>query len=124
MTMTAFKSMTADASSTVSSEVPVEVPGPQPTSAAFSEARFRGHLGSRFDFAGEEWRGSLQLRDVVARTNDARVEQFTTVFHTYGKAPAAGLYEVNHPEMGRFSLRIDGQPESDFRVADFALLRG
>jgi hypothetical protein len=105
-------------------------PGAAPVSrstadaAAFGEARFRSLLGSRFQFTGDEWRGRLELTDVVARTSDARVEQFTAIFRTHGSArPAPGTYTVHHPEMGRFALRIDGQRESDLRLASFALLR-
>ncbi len=92
---------------------------------AFSEARFRGLVGSRFYFTGDAWRGHLSLADVVGRSSDARTEQFTTVFRTEGRvSPAPGVYEVDHPDAGRFTLRIDGQPESDVRLAVFALLRG
>jgi hypothetical protein len=92
---------------------------------AFSEARFRSLVGSAFHFAGDAWRGQLQLTEVVGRSGDARTEQFTTVFRADGRVlPAAGMYEVDHPAAGRFTLRIDGHRESDFRLATFALLRG
>ena len=97
---------------------------PAPKSFVFTEARFRSLLGSRFQFVGEQWRGPLELTEVVARTNDERVEQFTTVFRTGAAVrPAPGVYEVEHPAVGRFALRIDGHHESDLRLAAFALLR-
>jgi hypothetical protein len=105
--------------------MPLETSARGPKSVVFSEATFRGQLGSRFEFIGDKWRGPLQLKDVVAQRSDERVEQFTAIFKTAKKSgAAAGVYEVAHPELGRFTLRIDGQPESDRRVAAFALLRG
>ena len=102
------------------------VAGPSTTDAVpFGEARFRGLLGSHFRFKGDDWRGSLKLTEVVSRTSDTRLEQFTTIFRAEGAAlPAPGVYAVNHPDMGRFNLRIDGRHDSDVRQATFALLRG
>jgi hypothetical protein len=92
---------------------------------AFSEERFRSLLGSRFQFAGRNWRGTLHLTDVVSRPSDSRIEQFTTVFRVDASVhPAPGLYEVKHPDVGRFALRIEGRGESDLRTASFAILRG
>lgn len=121
----AVAGMTAESPLVTPSAMAFTTPARQAKSVALTEATFRSQVGSRFDFASDGWRGSLQLTDVVARTSDAQVEQFTTVFKTTGKvAAASGLYNVNHPELGRFMLRIDGNLDSDRRVAEFALLRG
>jgi hypothetical protein len=93
--------------------------------SAFRETRFRGLLGSRFEFTGDDWRGPLHLSEVLTRTSDARLEQFTAVFRTDAAVrPAPGIYAVNHPDLGDFSLRIDGRPDSELRLAAFAILRG
>lgn len=92
---------------------------------AFSEARFRTLLGTRFRFTSDDWRGAFELTDIVSRSSDARVEQFTAVFSADATtAPQAGVYDVNHPDLGQFSLRIDGRSDSRVRQATFALLRG
>jgi hypothetical protein len=98
---------------------------PLSRSAAFSEARFRAALGSQFQFASAGWHGALHLTEVVSRARDARVEQFSAVFRSGAAAlPDAGVYTVHHPDLGDFSLRIDGRRESSVRHATFALLRG
>jgi hypothetical protein len=114
----------ASSTAAVPSSPPLDTPAAL-GAERFAEARFRSLLGSRFQFTGDAWRGGLQLTDVVARSSDARVEQFATVFKSMGPVyPAPGLYTVDHPEMGRFALRIDGPRESSQRQATFALLRG
>jgi len=99
-------------------------PLPAPASTAkLSEARFRSLLGSQFHFSGAQWRGRLELSEVVGRASDARTEQFTTIFKAGGGNPQAGVYQVTHPAIGRFALRIEGRQESDVRHAAFSLLR-
>ena len=109
-------------SAQAASQKPLSASAPKPV--ALSAARFRSLLGSQFHFSGTQWRGALELTEVVARDTDARIEQFTTIFKADGAVkPAAGVYKVNHPSIGRFALRIDGPQDSDVRLAAFALLR-
>lgn len=121
MTVAAFKGTVADGASL---STPAAPGARSTTELLFSEARFRALLGSRFQFTGDEWRGPLQLTDVVSRTSTGHLEQFTTVFSANTPTrPAPGIYSVVHPE-GRFMLRIDEQDSSDRLQATFAILRG
>lgn len=113
----------AGAGNTRTSAAPVAAPASQP-GIRFTEERFRGLVGERFQVSAEGWRSQLTLTEVVTASADPRTEQFTTIFRAGGQPlPAAGLYEVEHPQTGRFALRLDGHRESDFRLAAFALLR-
>lgn len=101
---------------------PAAVPPPPP--ADLSRARFQALIGTRFHLTADGWRGDVRLSDVHRGPEHERLEQFTTVFVPDGSsAPAPGLYEVSHPEAGRFALRIDGHAGSMRRDATFALLR-
>jgi Domain of unknown function (DUF6916) len=81
-------------------------------------------IGSRFEIASDEWRGVVQLTDVIPGPRSANVEQFSAVFVSGDRtAPARGTYEVRHPDAGRFQLHLDGTAASKSRVAAFALLR-
>jgi hypothetical protein len=115
MTVAAFKK--------VSAERPSAAPPPPVAAAALSEARFRVLVGSRFQMSGSEWRGTMQLAEVRSGPDSRQLEQFATLFVADASAPAAGLYEVSHPDLGRFALRLDGAASARQRAATFALLR-
>ena len=99
-------------------------PAPVETRYQFSAERLRAMVGSRFRLTAADWRGHVRLAEVVEGPTVPGLDQFTIVFrseeHT---SPQPGVYEVDHPDAGRFALRIDGRDESGARLATFALLR-
>ena len=97
---------------------------PAPPLYRFSQGAFRELVGSRFRLRAADWHGQVQLAEVLDGPSVKGLDQFTTVF-TCDDAlpPPAGMYDVDHPEMGRFLLRIDGGNPSGRRVAAFALLQ-
>ena len=90
----------------------------------FSCSAFRDLVGSRFRLRAADWRGQVQLAEVLEGPSVQGLDQFTTVFTCDAmQPPPAGLYDVDHPEMGRFQLLIDGRDPSGRRLAAFALLQ-
>ena len=89
----------------------------------FTGSGLRELVGSRFHLSSPEWRGDLQLTEVVNGPESPSLEQFTAVFYADRQAPQAGLYDVAHPSAGRFQLRIDGRADSRDRRAAFALIK-
>ena len=100
--------------------------GAAPASALyrFSQSAFRDLVGSRFRLLADDWHGQVQLAEVLDGPSVQGLDQFTTVFTCdAATAPPAGMYDVYHPEMGRFQLLIDGRDPSGQRLAAFALLQ-
>ena len=118
MTVAAFKVSSA-------SPAPSAAAAPvAPPPYVFSAVAFRSLVGTDFQFSTRDWRGSVRLHEVVDGPDTAGLDQFSAVFSTDGRpAPAAGLYDVEHPKAGRFALCVDGHDESGTRRATFALLR-
>jgi hypothetical protein len=118
MTVAAFKAAVPAAAA------PATAPMPVPARVDLSQARFRALIGTHFHLTTAGWRGDVRLDEVRPGPERAGLEQFTTVFIPEGSpAPAPGLYEVSHPEAGRFALRIEGLDPDGRRAATFALLR-
>ena len=94
-----------------------------PALFGFSQGAFRNLVGSRFRLRAADWHGQVQLAEVLGGPSVRGLDQFITVFTCDGALPPpAGLYDVDHPEMGRFQLLIDGRDPSGRRSAAFALL--
>jgi hypothetical protein len=118
MTVAAFKVSSA----TPALAAPAVSVAPPPY--VFSGEAFRSLVGTDFQLSAADWRGSVRLDEIVDGPETAEVDQFIAVFSSAGRpAPAEGLYDVDHPQAGRFSLRVDGHDASGTRRATFALLR-
>jgi hypothetical protein len=71
---------------------------------------FRPHVSSVLDVRAPADPASprrLTLMDVVERTGDSRLEQFSVVFAGPASAPLTdGIHQCRHPRLGRFDLFI------------------
>jgi hypothetical protein len=101
--------------------LPPSVPAAE---GGLNEASFRAMIGSRFQLTSSDWRGHVRLTEVRTGPQAARLEQFSAIFTGEDAIlPASGLYEVVHPQAGRFALRLEGADGAARRTAAFARLR-